>query len=392
MTAISDFLNKISGAKPQVRKHNHDDIHSSVIKEDSNADSELFLFKQVLDRLPIAVMLCDTSNDNIIFYINEGGKEVFSSQAQNLRSRFDFFNPDFLVGTSIHRFHRNPDQIRDILSCSENLPHSAEIHIDGTVFMTTVTPIISNNGKLLCFMASWSNVTAQILIGKKEKAERLQREFLQEKICSIEKDLNVLSDKIISQIDITYKIMHQARQISGNAENSIPAIKKTTDNVGAIVQSVENSAEYIDTLSHLSDSMDEIAALIEELSDQSQLVALNASIESARAGSAGRGFSVVAREMSRLSEKTGQSARTVKSITKKFRTGIKESASKTASIKDHIQSINTMVNMINGEIDSIHYGISPLSAMIDSVTEHIQEVSICVSKVSDSLESILGES
>ncbi|HMY69440.1 MAG TPA: hypothetical protein PK453_21010 [Leptospiraceae bacterium] len=95
--------------------------------------------------------------------------------------------------------------------------------------------------------------------------------------------------------------------------------------------------------------------------------------------------------MSRLSERTGESARTVRSITKQFRTGINESAVKTASIRGSIESINAMIIMINGEMDSIYYGISPLSTLIDSVTENIQEVSVCVSKVSDSLESILAK-
>ena len=390
MGLISRILNKIVIFKEKV--YESENIRGEdLLPQKCNSCSDLFKLRNVLDRLSGIVMLCDTTADNKIFYINEGGKNVFNSQIKSLNSRYGSFRSDMLIGTSIHKFHRDPEKIRKILSKAEDLPHSADIHIAETVFRTTVHPIFSETDELLCYMASWRDVTAQLLIERKERTERLQREFLQGKIHHIEEDLTMLSEKIISQIDTTYQIMHQARLISENAEKSIPAIKKTTENAEVIVQSVENSAQYIYALSRMSDSMNEVAVLIEELSDQSKLVALNASIEAARAGGAGRGFSVVAREMSRLSERTGESARTVKSITKQFRTGINESAVKMESIKDNIENINIMIEMINREMDSIYNGVSPLGSLIDSVTENIQEVSICVSKVSDSLGSILAE-
>jgi methyl-accepting chemotaxis protein len=387
MKSVYQLWDKFRTSDKPTPQFSPTDVPSSSDEKKSESD-QLQTWKQIVDNVTSIVMLCDITPDNRIFYINRAGRQIFQSYCENLKTMFGEVDLGSIVGTSIHKFHKDPNAIRKILLDIPNLPHKANVHIGDIVFETSVSPIFSEDQSLFCYMACWTDVTGFKLIERKEKEERELREFLEQKIIDINRDLNQLSDKIIFQIENTFEIMSKAKWISKNTKESLPVIKEATDETQIIVKTVEKSSDTIYNLNVLSLAMDEVVSLIESLVEQSNLLSLNASIESARAGSSGKGFSVVAREMARLSEKTGESAKKIKSITKQIHVGINESVAGIQSIKKNVDSINTMIHTIGTEVDNIYDGIVPLSSLLDMITESIQEESVFASKISTSLEQI----
>ena len=124
----------------------------------------------------------------------------------------------------------------------------------------------------------------------------------------------------------TYKIIDESQEAQNNLEHGSQIMSE-------LIQQVKNSeasgrlvTQKVTGLKEYADRMQEIMGLISNVADQTGLLALNASIEAARAGDAGRGFGVVASEISSLSEQTNAAADDITDLIKNIMVSIDEAA------------------------------------------------------------------
>ncbi len=111
-----------------------------------------------------------------------------------------------------------------------------------------------------------------------------------------------------------------ARQSLAAAESGLHAVQNTIGGMNSIRDQIQDTSKRIKRLGESSQEIGEITELISDITEQTNVLALNAAIQAASAGEAGRGFSVVAEEVQRLAERSGDATRQIAALVKAIQT------------------------------------------------------------------------
>lgn len=138
-------------------------------------------------------------------------------------------------------------------------------------------------------------------------------------------------EQLSTSIDQVENHAQDAHQISNSSvqrsEESCTVIEETARQIQQIALTINQMADSIHGLEAFSGQISNIILVIKEVADQTNLLALNAAIEAARAGEQGRGFAVVADEVRKLAERTGQSTQEIATTISKMQESTKQAAS-----------------------------------------------------------------
>ena len=109
-----------------------------------------------LDAARTGMMIANPDHD--IVYVNQAVVETLRGQQEQLRKAYPDFDPDRLIGTSIHRFHPAPDRIRTMLGALAGT-HRGHIRIGDAHFILNITPVVSAEGEKIGFVVEWHDHT-----------------------------------------------------------------------------------------------------------------------------------------------------------------------------------------------------------------------------------------
>lgn len=178
-----------------------------------------------------------------------------------------------------------------------------------------------------------NDVTTQQSIGASEQADLITRTN------TLLTDFLELSERVQDQARALTGV---AKQATDTSETGQAAIHQAIDGISKIREQVTTIASTILALAQYTQRIDDIIASVSEIATQSNLLALNASIEAARAGVHGRGFAVVADEVRSLSQGSTQAAKQVRVILGEIQSAMKESIRAT---EEGLQGVDEGVTM-----------------------------------------------
>lgn len=226
----------------------------------------------------------------------------------------------------------------------------------------------------------------QLLAASEQVADRAsqQSDAASSMAASVE-EMAVSIDQVTENAAEAQSISQTAGAIS---EEGAAVIHTAASEMRKISEAVQSSSLIVEDLGRKSDQITSIVNTIKEIADQTNLLALNAAIEAARAGEQGRGFAVVADEVRKLAERTSSSTKEISEMVNAIQNGTRSAVS---SMQAGVQQVSNGVELANqaGEsINRIRDGSLRVSAVVNGISDSISEQSMASNEIAQKLETI----
>ncbi|WP_153110186.1 methyl-accepting chemotaxis protein [Propionivibrio limicola] len=185
---------------------------------------------------------------------------------------------------------------------------------------------------------------------------------------------------------------HEADRLSNEsgrlATTGEQIIGQTAQDIQNISTTVHEAASLIQGLEQHSQEISNVVAVIKEVADQTNLLALNAAIEAARAGEQGRGFAVVADEVRKLAERTTASTQQIAETINTMRTGAENAVTSMQGVVELVSAGVERALEANESIKLIGEGSRNAVAMVGEITAAIREQGAATNNISSQVEHI----
>ncbi len=183
-----------------------------------------------------------------------------------------------------------------------------------------------------------------------------------------------------------------AAQVSRQADQAATKGAETTqqaiDGIYQLLGNIDNAAEVITALNQQSEEVGAVLDVIRSIAEQTNLLALNAAIEAARAGEQGRGFAVVADEVRTLAIRSHESTQEIERIIEQLQTGARQAVDVMTQAKQQAESRKTEVQSADQTLKGIAQDVSAIHRINETMNETMVKQAEITSQVLQSISNI----
>ncbi|NMH68213.1 methyl-accepting chemotaxis protein [Bacillus sp. RO3] len=201
-------------------------------------------------------------------------------------------------------------------------------------------------------------------------------------------EMEELTSLINQSRDQGEHLYEASSKVENNAQTGSRLMKDSIDKMENIYQMVNKSVDKVQTLESQTNEVTSLVTLISQIADQTNLLALNAAIEAARAGEHGKGFAVVADEVRKLAESVSSSVNSIHDIVNNVRSNSNEMAHILLDGLEVVENGRKNLNETGVAFEDISMTISNMNGLVESMGLQLEKVGAKQVNMKESIEQI----
>lgn len=242
-----------------------------------------------------------------------------------------------------------------------------------------VTDIRTNSERLASAADQLRGSSGEMLRGSEEQA------ISSSQVATASEEMSQTTVEIARNVN---SIANSSSETLLVAEEGDSLVGKSTEKVQEIARIVDSSARFVKSLGERSAQIGAVVDVINDIADQTNLLALNAAIEAARAGEQGRGFAVVADEVRKLAERTAKSTSDIGEMIKAVQDEVVKAVEAMDTATSNVDGGVELVTQAGSALRTIVRSANELQTMVQQIASATEEMSATSEGISRDIERI----
>ncbi|MBK6632361.1 MAG: type IV pili methyl-accepting chemotaxis transducer N-terminal domain-containing protein [Betaproteobacteria bacterium] len=235
-------------------------------------------------------------------------------------------------------------------------------------------------GRVAAASAAAQKTSNELLVATERQSQEIQQAG--NNVLDMAKSMNQVSSEAMESAQVARHSLDAAQKGAEAVENSIKGMNEIRDQI-------QETSKRIKRLGESSQEIGEIVELISDITEQTNVLALNAAIQAASAGEAGRGFTVVAEEVQRLAERSGEATKQIAAIVKTIQTDTQDAVSAMESSTRGVVEGAKLSDAAGQALQEISSVSTNLASLIESISSATQQQAESATRVAQNMQGIL---